>query len=155
MRPLHSSGGLFNQTWSDRFWVQIVARGARAMTTTRYTKDHEWIRIDGDSATVGISTYAQAQLGDIVYVELPALGKCLGKGEEAAVVESVKAASEVYAPVAGEVTAVNTELDENPGSVNSDAEGSGWFLKLKVADAAELEDLMSEEQYKAFLETIG
>jgi glycine cleavage system H protein len=125
------------------------------MTTTRYTKDHEWIRLDGDSATVGISTYAQAQLGDIVYVELPALGKRLGKGEEAAVVESVKAASEVYAPVAGEVTAVNTELDGNPGSVNADAEGSGWFLKLKVADAAEFEDLMSEEQYKAFLETIG
>jgi glycine cleavage system H protein len=125
------------------------------MTTTRYTKDHEWIRLDGDSATVGISTYAQAQLGDIVYVELPALGKRLGKGEEAAVVESVKAASEVYAPVAGEVTAVNTELDGNPGSVNADAEGSGWFLKLKVADAAEFGDLMSEEQYKAFLETIG
>jgi glycine cleavage system H protein len=125
------------------------------MTTTRYTKDHEWIRLDGDSATVGISTYAQAQLGDIVFVELPAVGKRLGKGEEAAVVESVKAASEVYAPVAGEVTAVNTELDGNPGSVNSDAEGSGWFLKLKVADAAELEGLMSEEQYKAFLETIG
>src|SRR5919199_1292085 len=100
------------------------------MKSIRYTKDHEWIRIEGDSATVGISTYAQGQLGDIVYVELPAVGKRLAKGEEAAVVESVKAASEVYAPVAGEVTAVNTELDGNPAAVNADAEGSGWFLKL-------------------------
>ena len=125
------------------------------MTSIRYTKDHEWIRIEGDSATVGISTYAQGQLGDIVYVELPSVGKRLAKGEEAAVVESVKAASEVYAPVTGEVTAVNAELDGNPASVNADAEGSGWFLKLKIADPAELEELMTEAQYKAFLETLG
>jgi len=125
------------------------------MASTRYTKDHEWIRLDGDTAIVGISNYAQAQLGDIVYVELPAIGKRLGKGEEAAVVESVKAASEVYAPVGGEVTAINSALEASPGTVNEDAENAGWFLKLKVANAAELDDLMSEEQYKAFLETIG
>jgi len=125
------------------------------MADIRYTKDHEWIRLDGDTASVGISNYAQAQLGDIVYVELPAIGKRLGKGEEAAVVESVKAASEVYAPVGGEVIAVNGELEGKPGTVNEDAENTGWFLKLKVADAAELDDLMSEDQYKAFLDTIG
>ncbi|MFL4971036.1 MAG: glycine cleavage system protein GcvH [Xanthobacteraceae bacterium] len=125
------------------------------MADIRYTKDHEWIRLDGDTASVGISSYAQAQLGDIVYVELPAIGKRLGKGEEAAVVESVKAASEVYAPVGGEVIAVNSELEGKPGTVNEDAENTGWFLKLKVADAAELDDLMSEDQYKAFLDTIG
>ena len=124
------------------------------MTGIRYTKDHEWIRLDGDTATVGISNYAQAQLGDVVYVELPAIGKTIGKGAEAAVVESVKAASEVYAPVAGEVIAVNGELESAPGTVNEDAEGAGWFLKLKVADAGEFEGLMSAEQYKAFLETI-
>jgi len=125
------------------------------MADIRYTKDHEWTRLDGDTASVGISNYAQAQLGDIVYVELPAIGKRLGKGEEAAVVESVKAASEVYAPVGGEVIAVNGELEGKPGTVNEDAENTGWFLKLKVADAAELEDLMSEDQYKAFLDSIG
>jgi glycine cleavage system H protein len=125
------------------------------MASIRYTKDHEWIRLDGDTASIGISNYAQAQLGDIVYVELPAIGKQVGKGEEAAVVESVKAASEVYAPVGGEVIAVNTELEASPGTVNEDAENTGWFLKLKVANAAELEELMSEEQYKAFLDTIG
>jgi glycine cleavage system H protein len=125
------------------------------MASIRYTKDHEWIRLDGDTAIVGISNYAQAQLGDVVYVELPAIGKQVGKGEEAAVVESVKAASEVYAPVGGEVTAVNAALEASPGTVNEDAEGTGWFLKLKVANAAELDELMSEEQYKAFLDTIG
>jgi len=124
------------------------------MASIRYTSDHEWIRLDGDVGTVGISDYAQTQLGDVVYVELPAIGKKVGKGDEAAVVESVKAASEVYAPVSGEVIAVNTELDGAPATVNEDAEGKGWFLKLKVADAAELESLMDEAQYKAFLETI-
>jgi len=124
------------------------------MASTRYTKDHEWIRLDGETATVGISEYAQAQLGDVVYVELPPIGKRLGKGDEAAIVESVKAASEVYAPVAGEVVAVNSDLEGTPAAVNEDAEGAGWFLKLKVADAAEIETLMSGEQYKAFLETI-
>jgi glycine cleavage system H protein len=125
-----------------------------SMTTTRYTKDHEWLRLDGDAATVGISNYAQAQLGDIVYVELPPVGKNIAKGQEAAVVESVKAASEVYAPMTGEVTEVNSELEGAPGTVNDDAEGKGWFLKLKVGNPAEFEELMNEEQYKAFLETI-
>jgi glycine cleavage system H protein len=124
------------------------------MASIRYTNDHEWIRLDGDVGTVGISDYAQTQLGDVVYVELPAVGKKIGKGDEAAIVESVKAASEVYAPVAGEVVAVNTELEGAPATVNEDAEGRGWFLKLKVADTSAVEALMDEEQYKAFLETI-
>jgi glycine cleavage system H protein len=124
------------------------------MATIGYTKDHEWIRIDGDTGTVGISNYAQGQLGDVVYVELPAVGKSIGKGQEAAVVESVKAASEVYAPMAGEVIAVNSELESAPAKVNEDAEGGGWFFKLKLTNAAELGDLMNEEQYKAFVETI-
>jgi glycine cleavage system H protein len=124
------------------------------MGSTRYTNDHEWIRLDGDVGTVGISDYAQTQLGDVVYVELPPIGKKVTKGDEAAVVESVKAASEVYAPVAGEVIAVNTDLEGTPAAVNQDAEGRGWFLKLKVANPAEVEALMNEEQYKAFLETI-
>ena len=124
------------------------------MANIGYTKDHEWIRVDGDTGTVGISNYAQAQLGDVVYVELPAIGKAIGKGQEVAVVESVKAASEVYAPMAGEVIAVNSELEGAPAKVNEDAEGGGWFLKLKIANAAEFADLMNEEQYKAFLKTI-
>jgi glycine cleavage system H protein len=125
------------------------------MASTRYTKDHEWIRLDGDIATVGITDYAQNQLGDVVYVELPEVGRQVTQGGEAAVVESVKAASEVYAPVAGEVVEVNTALDGASALVNEDAEGKGWFMKLKVADPAAVEQLMSEEDYKAFLETIG
>jgi glycine cleavage system H protein len=125
------------------------------MASLRYTKDHEWIRLEGDTGTFGISNYAQAQLGDVVYVELPPVGKRFGKGEEAAVVESVKAASEVYAPVAGEVIAVNTALEDAPGIVNEDAEGAGWFVKVKITNAAEIDELMSEAQYKAFLESIG
>ncbi len=125
------------------------------MAGTRYTKDHEWIRIDGDVGVVGITTYAQSQLGDVVYVELPAVGKRVEKGAEAAVVESVKAASEVYAPVAGEVVEVNGALEGAPATVNDDAEGNGWFLKLKVADASELDELMSEQEYKQYLETIS
>ena len=125
------------------------------MTTLRYTDEHEWIRLEGDVATVGITDHAQTQLGDIVYVELPAVGKKVAKGDEAAVVESVKAASEVYAPVGGEVIAVNADLDGSPATVNEDAEGAGWFLKLKVADAAEIEQLMTPEQYKEYLETIA
>ena len=125
------------------------------MATTRYTNEHEWIRLDGDIATIGISNHAQTQLGDIVYVELPAVGKKVAKGDETAVVESVKAASEVYAPVGGEVVAVNAELEGAPATVNEDAEGKGWFIKLKVADAAEFEQLMTPEQYKEYLETIA
>jgi glycine cleavage system H protein len=122
--------------------------------TTRYTRDHEWIRLEGEVAVVGISDYAQEQLGDIVFVELPEVGKKLAKGGEAAVVESVKAASEVYAPLAGEVVAVNDALAANPAAVNESPEGSGWFLKLKLANRTELDGLMDEHAYKAFLETI-
>jgi len=122
--------------------------------TTRYTRDHEWIRLDGDTATVGISDYAQEQLGDIVFVELPEVGKQLDKGAEAAVVESVKAASEIFAPVAGEVVEVNDALADGPGAVNDEPEGAGWFLKLKVRDRADVDALMDAGAYKAFLETI-
>jgi glycine cleavage system H protein len=125
------------------------------MSTVRYTKDHEWIRVDGDIGTVGITDYAQSQLGDVVYVELPKVGKKVAKSGEAAVVESVKAASEVYAPVSGEVLEVNSALEGTPATVNEDAQGSGWFLKLKLADAAELDDLMTEDQYKSFLATLS
>ena len=121
---------------------------------TRYTRDHEWIRLDGDVAVVGISDHAQEQLGDIVFVELPEVGKKLAKGGEAAVVESVKAASEIFAPVAGEVVEVNEALADNPGTVNESPENDGWFLKLKVANRADLDALMDEDAYKAFLETI-
>jgi glycine cleavage system H protein len=121
------------------------------MSTVRYTKEHEWIKIDGDTATVGITEYAQDQLGDVVFVELPPVGKKLVKGGDAAVVESVKAASEVYAPVSGEVIEVNALLAAEPGKVNEDAEGSAWFMKLRLADRSELEGLMDEVSYKAFL----
>jgi glycine cleavage system H protein len=122
--------------------------------TTRYTKDHEYIRVEGDTATVGISDYAQEQLGDVVYVELPAVGKTLEKGGEAAVVESVKAASEVYAPVSGEVVEVNGDLEGAPGTINEDPAGKGWFLKLKLKDPSELEGLMSEEQYREYVASL-
>ncbi|CAN7290131.1 glycine cleavage system protein GcvH [Bosea sp. LjRoot90] len=124
------------------------------MAETRYTKDHEYIRIEGDTGTVGITDYAQGQLGDVVFVELPSLGKALSKGGEAAVVESVKAASEVYAPVSGEVVAVNSELEAAPGTVNEDPAGKGWFVKLKLTDAAELEGLLSETEYQDYLKTL-
>ena len=119
--------------------------------TTRYTKDHEWVRLDRDTATVGISRHAAEQLGDVVFVELPEVGRRVEKGGEAAVVESVKAASEVYAPVSGEVVEVNAKLADAPQTVNESAEGEGWFLKLIVADASELDDLMDEAAYKAYL----
>jgi glycine cleavage system H protein len=123
--------------------------------TTRYTKEHEWIRLDGDAATVGITDHAQSQLGDVVYVELPEIGKTFAAGAEAAVVESVKAASEVYAPAGGEVVAVNDALADAPATVNEDAEGKGWFLKLRLADPAELDRLMTEQQYKDYLATLS
>jgi glycine cleavage system H protein len=125
------------------------------MSTTRYTKDHEYIRIDGDTGTVGITDYAQSQLGDVVYVELPEAGKALEKGGEAAVVESVKAASEVYAPVSGEVLEVNGDLEATPGTINEDPAGAGWFLKMKIANASELDELMSEEDYQAYVKSIS
>jgi glycine cleavage system H protein len=122
--------------------------------TTRYTKEHEWIRLDGDVAVVGITEHAQSQLGDVVFVELPEVGKSFAAGDEAAVVESVKAASEVYAPASGEVVDVNAALADTPATVNEDAEGKGWFLKLKLKDPAELEQLMSAEQYKDYVATL-
>ncbi len=124
------------------------------MAETRYTKDHEYIRIEGDTGTVGISDYAQSQLGDVVFVELPAVGKSVAKGGEAAVVESVKAASEVYAPVSGEVVEVNGELESAPGTVNEDPAGKGWFLKIRIADTAELDSLMSEDEYQNYIKTL-
>jgi glycine cleavage system H protein len=125
------------------------------MSETRYTKDHEYIRIEGDTGTVGITDYAQGQLGDVVFVELPAIGKNVGKGKEAAVVESVKAASEVYAPVSGEVVAVNSELEGAPGTVNEDPAGKGWFVKLKLTDKGELDGLMNEADYQAYVKSLG
>jgi glycine cleavage system H protein len=123
--------------------------------TTRYTKDHEYIRVEGDVGTVGITDYAQSQLGDVVFVELPDLGKTVKKGGEAAVVESVKAASEVYAPVSGEVVAVNEKLPDSPATVNDDPAGAGWFMKIRLSDKAELDGLMSEAEYKTFLESLA
>jgi len=125
------------------------------MTESRYTDQHEWVRVDGDVATVGISDYAQAQLGDVVYVELPAVGKAVKQGGEMAVVESVKAASEVYAPASGTVTEVNADLTGSPQTVNEDAEGKGWFAKIKLSNAAELGKLMDAAAYRKFLETLG
>ena len=116
-----------------------------------FTDEHEWIDVDGDTATVGITDYAQSQLGDIVFVEVPDEGVELTKGKEAAVVESVKAASDVYAPITGVVVAGNQNLEEDPALVNSDAEGEGWFFKLTIADKGELEGLMDEAAYKAFI----
>jgi len=122
--------------------------------STRYTKDHEWIRLDGDVATVGITEHAQEQLGDIVYVELPEIGKQVTKGGDAAVVESVKAASDVYSPASGEVVAINDALGASPGAINEEAEGKGWFFRLKLSSPDELNALMSAEQYKEFLGTL-
>ena len=122
--------------------------------STRYTKDHEWIRLDGDVATVGITEHAQEQLGDIVYVELPEVGRKVEKGGDAAVVESVKAASDVYSPASGEVVAVNEALGSAPESINAEAEGKGWFFRLKLASPDELNELMSAEQYKEFLASL-
>ena len=118
--------------------------------STYFTEDHEWIKVDGDTGTVGISAYAAKALGDVVFVELPEIGAEFDKGDEAAVVESVKAASEVYAPVGGEVTAVNETLEEAPETVNASPDGDGWFLKMKIADADELSSLMDEAKYKAY-----
>jgi glycine cleavage system H protein len=123
--------------------------------TTRYTKDHEYIRVEGDAGIVGISDYAQGQLGDVVFVELPSVGKNLSKGDEAAVVESVKAASEVYAPVSGEVVEVNSELEASPGTVNEDPAGRGWFMKIRLTNEGELDGLMTEEQYQEFVKSIS
>ena len=117
--------------------------------TTLYTSDHEWLRIEGDTATIGITDFAQSQLGDVVFVELPKVGRTLKKAEAAAVVESVKAASDVYAPVSGEVLEVNDAVTGEPSLVNSDAAGKAWFFKLRIADKSELDGLMDEAAYKA------
>ena len=119
-----------------------------------FTEDHEWIDVDGDSATVGITDYAQSQLGDIVFVEVPDTGAQLTKGGDAAVVESVKAASDVYSPVTGTVTEGNGQLEEDPALANTAPEGEGWFFKLTIADAGELEGLMDEAAYKAFCDSL-
>ena len=121
------------------------------MSAVRYTKDHEWVRQEGDVAVIGITDYAQSQLGDVVYVELPEIGRNVERGKEAAVVESAKAASEVYAPVSGEVVAVNDAIVGDPAQVNADAMGEGWFLKVRLADPKELDALMDEASYQAFV----
>ena len=121
------------------------------MTTERFTKDHEWIRVDGDIGTVGITHHAQDQLGDVVFVELPEIGRKAAKGEAVAVVESVKAASDIYAPIAGEVTEVNGALADQPALINEDAEGKAWFFKLRIANAKELDTLMDRAGYEAFV----
>ena len=121
------------------------------MSMVKYTKDHEWVRVEGDEAVIGITDYAQNQLGDVVYVELPEVGRRAEKGKEIAVVESVNAASEVYAPLSGEVTAINDALAGEPGRVNSDAMGEGWFLRLRLANPKELDDLLDEAAYQALV----
>lgn len=125
------------------------------MSGLRYTKDHEWAHLDGEVATVGITNYAQEQLGDIVFVELPEPGKTVRAGEEAAVIESVKAASEVYAPLAGEIVEVNEELQSEPALVNADPTGKGWFLKLRLTDPGAYDSLMDAASYEAYLKEIA
>ncbi len=120
--------------------------------STYFTEDHEWITVEGDTGTVGITKYAAEQLGDVVFVEVPEAGASFGKGDDMAVVESVKAASDVYAPVAGEVTEGNGDLADAPETVNEDPEGKGWFCKLKLSDAGELDGLMDSAAYKTYCE---
>jgi glycine cleavage system H protein len=119
-----------------------------------FTDEHEWIDVEGESATVGITDYAQEQLGDIVFVELPSVGTMLDKGGDAAVVESVKAASDVYAPISGEVTEGNDALEEDPALVNSSPEEEGWFFRMTIGDKSELEGLMDDKGYKAFVDAL-
>ena len=125
------------------------------MAEIKYTEDHEYAHLDGDVATIGITKHAQKQLGDVVYVELPEVGKSFARGDEAAVVESVKAAAEVYAPVSGEVTQANEELEGNPGLVNEDPEGGAWFFKLKLSDKSELDGMMDADAYAKFVAEQG
>lgn len=122
--------------------------------TTRYSKDHEWVKVDGDTATIGITSYAAEQLGDVVYVELPEKGRSVSKGDGAATVESVKAASDVYSPVSGEVVETNGALDGNPQTVNQESEGGGWFMKVRLSDPGELDGLMDEDAYRSYLATL-
>ncbi len=127
----------------------------RAMSERKYTEDHEWILVEDDIATVGISDHAQEQLGDVVYVELPEAGAEFAQGDEAATIESVKAASEIYAPVAGKVTEVNKALNDSPDLVNSEPYGNGWFFKLKISDASEIGKLMDEKAYTKYVESLN
>jgi glycine cleavage system H protein len=120
----------------------------------RYSKEHEWVKVDGDTATIGITRYAAEQLGDVVYVELPETGRKVKKGDGAAVVESVKAASDVYSPVSGEVTETNTALSDNPQTVNEAPEAGGWFMKLKLSNRSELDGLLDEEGYRDYIDTL-
>ncbi|MEI6556816.1 MAG: glycine cleavage system protein GcvH [Rhodospirillaceae bacterium] len=125
------------------------------MSQIKFTKDHEWIRVEGETGVVGITEYAQHALGDIVFVELPEIGREVTQGNDAAVVESVKAASEVYAPVDGEVIEVNHALAEEPAQVNADAEGAGWFFKVRISSPAQLEALMDKTAYQTYLEGLA
>jgi glycine cleavage system H protein len=124
------------------------------MSEVRYTDQHEWVRVDGETATIGITKFAAGQLGDVVYVELPEVGRKVGQGGEIAVVESVKAASEVYAPVGGEVSESNSALSEDPAKINADPEGEGWFFRLRGVDQGELAKLMTAAQYTEFVKTL-
>ena len=124
------------------------------MADLRYSEDHEWVRIEGDIAVIGISDYAQEQLGDVVFVELPEPGRAVAQGDEAAVVESVKAASEVCAPVSGEVVEVNEPLADDPGLVNREPTGGGWFLKVRMSDPGEVDALLDEAAYRAFVSAL-
>jgi len=121
------------------------------MSNTRYSEDHEWISVEGDVATIGITNHAQEQLGDVVFVELPDIGSTIDKGADAGVIESVKAASELVAPVSGEVVETNSALEEEPGKVNEDPENSAWFIKVKLSDASEIDSLMDADAYKNFI----
>lgn len=125
------------------------------MASVKYTEEHEWIRLDGEVATIGITDYAQQQLGDVVFVEVPQVGRKVEKGESCAVVESVKAASDIFAPVSGEVVEANAALADSPGDVNAEPMGKGWFFKLRIADRAQLDGLMDEAAYDAFVKKLG
>lgn len=125
------------------------------MAVTKYSQEHEWIRVEGEVGTIGITQYAQEQLGDVVFVEVPAVGRKVAKGEACAVVELVKAASDIYAPASGEVVEGNAALADTPGDVNAEPTGKGWFFKLKLADKAELDGLMDEAAYEAFVKSLG
>jgi glycine cleavage system H protein len=125
------------------------------MASVKYSQEHEWISVEGDTGTIGITQYAQEQLGDVVFVDVPKAGRKVAKGESCAVVESVKAASDIYAPVSGEVTEVNAALADSPGDVNAEPMGKGWFFKLKLSDKSELDSLMDQAPYEAFVKTLG
>src|SRR5882724_7510197 len=123
--------------------------------SVKYTNEHEWIRVEGDVGTIGITNYAQEQLGDVVFVDVPAVGRKVAKGESIAVVESVKAASDIYSPASGEVVEANAALSETPGDVNTEPMGKGWFFKLRLSDKSELDKLMDEAAYNAFVKGLG